>query len=68
MWNNKQISFIHKFATKKLIRFFWKNFIYVPKQPEGVGPAVMVACVKLFPRALMKRIQLIDEEGGGSGN
>lgn len=37
-------------------------------QPGGVGYAVMVACLKLFPRALMERTQLIDGECGGSGN
>lgn len=39
-----------------------EEFSSAPNQPEGVGSAVMVACVKLFPRALMKRTQLIDGE------
>lgn len=34
---------------------------------SGVRAGV-VACVKLFPRALMKQTQLIDGEREGSGN
>lgn len=36
--------------------------------PDRVEYAGVVACVKLFPRALMKRTQLIDGEREGSGN
>lgn len=36
--------------------------------PHTVGYAGVVACVKPFPRTLMKRTQLIDGEREGRGN
>lgn len=60
----------YMFTSKETAKFNndGKGLLSVLALTHSVGDPELEGCIKLFPRALMKRTQLIDGEREGSGN